>query len=99
MSNISIWTRSRDMCLDMRNLIELTEVMATDLSKLIGVSPEDIIADYVDELEFDIAHQAFNDVLREHGTEIPDTFTRIIINRLERKLKDERNSIADTRRV
>ena len=84
MNNQMIYTRSRAMAADLTKLIRLTQAMATDMSKLIGLSAEDILSDYVDELELDVFHAAFNSLLREDGVEILPTETRILIERFEK---------------
>ena len=63
-------------------LVTLLNAAAQDLSKLIGLTPEEIIEDYYEELEIDTVHAAFNAVLRKQGLEnaIYPTRTRVIIN-------------------
>ena len=61
-------------------LSTIVNVMANDMSKLTGLSPEDILRDYYDECECDLMNAAFNAVIRKHGGEPPKTLTRTVIN-------------------
>jgi len=61
-------------------LSTITNAMANDLSKLIGLSSEDILRDYFDECECDPMNAAFNAVIRKHGSEPIPTLTRTVIN-------------------
>ena len=57
----------------------IMNAMATDLSKLTGLSSEDILRDYYDECECDPANAAFNAVIRKQGSEPIPTLTRTVI--------------------
>jgi hypothetical protein len=67
-------------------LSTIVNAMANDMSKLTGLSPEDILRDYYDECECDPMNAAFNTVIRKHGGEPPKTLTRTV---LESKLEEE----------
>ena len=66
-------------------LSTIVNAMANDLSKLTGLSSEDILRDYFDECECDPMNAAFNAVIRKQGHEPPKTLTRTI---LDSKLED-----------
>jgi hypothetical protein len=61
-------------------LSTIVNAMAEDLSKLIGLSSEDILRDYYDECECDLMTAAYNAVIRKHGSEPIPTLTRTVIN-------------------
>ena len=61
-------------------LSAIMNAMADDLSKLTGLSSEDIIRDYYDECECDLMTVAYNAVIRKHGSEPIPTLTRTVIN-------------------
>ena len=61
-------------------LSAIVNAMATDLSKLTGLSSEDILRDYYDECECDLMTAAYNAVIRKHGSEPIPTLTRTVIN-------------------
>lgn len=68
---------------DMANIsATLLTAMTQDMAKLIGLTTEEIIQDYYEELEIDMVHAAINAVLRKQGHEssIFPTRTRVIIN-------------------
>jgi hypothetical protein len=68
-------------------LSTIVNAMANDMSKLTGLSPDDILRDYYDECECDPMNAAFNAVNRRRGIEPFKTVTRIII---ESKLQEEK---------
>lgn len=61
-------------------LSTIVNAMAEDLSKLTGLSSEDVLRDYYDECECDLMNAAFNAVNRKHGSEPIPTLTRTILN-------------------
>lgn len=67
-------------------LSTIVNAMANDMSKLTGLSPEDILHDYYEECEIDVMTAAFNAVNRRRGIEPFKTPTRIVI---ESKLTEE----------
>lgn len=67
-------------------LSTIVNAMANDLSKLTGLSSEDILRDYYEECEIDVMTAAFNAVNRRRGIEPFKTPTRIVI---ESKLTEE----------
>jgi hypothetical protein len=60
-------------------LSTIVNAMANDMSKLTGLSPDDILRDYYDECECDMMNAAFNAVIRKHGHEPPKTLTRTVL--------------------
>lgn len=87
MADGSAFVTSPNVANDIVNsLSAIVNAMANDLSKLTGLSPEDILRDYVEECEIDTMTAAFNAVNRRRGIEPFKTPTRIII---ESKLQEE----------
>lgn len=86
MSDGSAFVTSPNVANDVINVLStIVNAMANDLSKLTGLSSEDILRDYYDECECDIMNAAFNAVIRKQGHEPPKTLTRTI---LDSKLED-----------
>lgn len=87
MSDGSTFVTSPNVANDIiSTLSTIVNAMANDMSKLTGLSPEDILRDYYDECECDPMNAAFNTVIRKHGGEPPKTLTRTV---LESKLEEE----------
>ena len=81
MSDGSAFVTSPNVANDVISVMStIMNAMATDLSKLTGLSSEDILRDYYDECECDIMNAAFNTVIRKHGSEPIPTLTRTVIN-------------------
>lgn len=81
MSDGSAFVTSPNVANDVISVMStIMNAMATDLSKLTGLSSEDILRDYYDECECDIMNAAFNAVIRKHGSEPIPTLTRTVIN-------------------
>lgn len=81
MSDGSAFVTSPNVANDVISVMStIMNAMATDLSKLTGLSSEDILRDYYDECECDIMNAAFNAVIRKHGSEPIPTLTRKVIN-------------------
>lgn len=87
MSDGSAFVTSPNVANDIiSTLSTIVNAMANDMSKLTGLSPEDILRDYYDECECDPMNAAFNTVIRKHGCEPPKTLTRTV---LESKLEED----------
>lgn len=87
MSDGSAFVTSPNVANDIISALStIVNAMANDMSKLTGLSSEDIIRDYYDECECDPMNAAFNAVVRKHGGEPPKTLTRTVINS---KLEEE----------
>lgn len=81
MSDGSTFVTSPNVANDIISALSvIVNAMANDLSKLTGLSPEDIIRDYYDECECDLMNAAFNAVIRKNGGEPMQTLTRTVIN-------------------
>lgn len=81
MSDGSAFVTSPNVANDVINVLStIVNAMANDLSKLTGLSSEDIIRDYYDECECDLMNAAFNAVIRKHGSEPIPTLTRTVLN-------------------
>ena len=81
MSDGSAFVTSPNVANDVISVLStIVTAMATDLSKLTGVSSEDILQDYYDECECDLMTAAFNAVIRKQGSEPIPTLTRTVIN-------------------
>jgi hypothetical protein len=81
MSDGSAFVTSPNVANDVISMLStITNAMANDLSKLTGLSSEDILRDYYDECECDIVNAAYNAVIRKHGSEPIPTLTRTVIN-------------------
>lgn len=81
MSDGSVFATSPNVANDVISMLStITNAMATDLSKLTGLSSEDILRDYYDECECDVMNAAFNAVIRKHGSEPIPTLTRTVLN-------------------
>lgn len=88
MSDGSAYATSPNVANDVISVLStIANAMAADLSKLTGLSTEDILRDYYDECECDMMNAAFNAVIRKHGIEPPKTLTRTII---ESKLEENK---------
>ena len=90
MSDGSAFITSPNVANDVINVLStIVNAMATDLSKLTGLSSEDILRDYYDECECDLMNVAYNAVIRKHGSEPPKTLTRTILDsKLEEHKKE-----------
>lgn len=89
MSDGSAFVTSPNVANDIVNALSaIVEAMSNDMSKLTGLSQEDILRDYYDECECDPMNAAFNSVIRKHGGEPPKTLTRTVINS---KLEENKN--------
>ena len=81
MSDRSAFVTSPNVANDVISVMStIMNAMATDLSKLTGLSSEDILRDYYDECECDLMTAAYNAVIRKHGSEPIPTLTRTVIN-------------------
>lgn len=81
MSDESTFATSPNVANDVVSILStIVNAMATDLSKLTGLSSEDILRDYYDECECDLMTAAYNAVIRKHGSEPLPTLTRTVIN-------------------
>lgn len=81
MSDGSAFVTSPNVANDVISMLStIANAMANDLSKLTGLSSEDILRDYYDECECDPMNAAFNAVVRKHGSEPIPTLTRTVIN-------------------
>ena len=81
MSDGSAFVTSPNVANDVISVMStIMNAMATDLSKLTGLSSEDILRDYYDECECDPRNAAYNAVIRKHGSEPPKTLTRTVID-------------------
>lgn len=81
MSDGSAFVTSPNVANDIVNILSIiVNAMATDLSKLTGLSSEDILRDYYDECECDLMTAAYNAVIRKQGNEPILTLTRTVIN-------------------
>lgn len=87
MSDGSAFVTSPNVANDIISALStIVNAMANDMSKLTGLSSEDILRDYYEECECDPMTAAFNAVNRRRGIEPFKTPTRIVI---ESKLTEE----------
>ena len=89
MSDGSAFVTSPNVANDVISIMStIMNAMANDLSKLTGLSSEDILRDYYEECECDLMTAAYNAVIRRHGSEPLPTLTRTVINsKLEEREK------------